>query len=362
MDANGVESRLNVPASGPVTVGASTRRVPLRSGAQVGTNCAARVGADWWLVDPVHGWLMSSTAVDWIPSRPWVGVASDGDGRLLLASADQHVAVLRPENRTVEAEFPAHVWQSYRYFDWGACPIVRMVDGYVASIDPESTSMAVYSLHGDEVASLRLDDVARELSRVGVNNVDADAGMLTILQTLPPLRQSFREQFVPAGRGCERGVRFVTLPTAAAPTPTRSPASDVAISGIRPFAVTQDWGVPQQDRSVMGAPLQSVDGRLRSGIGVHASSDMAFALQEGLRHFRSQGGLTRTPDGHLGSVQFEVYGDGRLLWQSDVVHEGSDTVACDVDVTNIEQLELRVTDGGDGIAYDHAAWFDPKLE
>jgi hypothetical protein len=108
MDMNGVESRLDVAAV-PATLRASTARVALRAGAQVGTNCAARIGDDWWLVEPLHGWVMGSQPVDWIPPRPWIGVASDGGDRLVLASADQHVAVLRPATRTVEAEFPAHV-------------------------------------------------------------------------------------------------------------------------------------------------------------------------------------------------------------------------------------------------------------
>ena len=151
MDANGVESLLDASVTAPAAVRPSGSRVGLRPGAQVGTNCAAHVGADWWLVDPLHGWVMSSQPVDWIPARPWVGVASEGD-RLLLASADQHVAVLRPETRTVEAEFPAHVWQSFKYFDYGACPIVRLVDGYVASVEPTSTPLRSASTIGAGVA------------------------------------------------------------------------------------------------------------------------------------------------------------------------------------------------------------------
>jgi S1-C subfamily serine protease len=57
---------------------------------------------------------------------------------------------------------------------------------------------------------------------------------------------------------------------------------------------------------------------------------------------------------------FEVYGDGRRLWQSEPVGKGTPPQECRVDVLGVDVLEVRVSSQGahDGL---HAVWLEPRL-
>lgn len=58
-------------------------------------------------------------------------------------------------------------------------------------------------------------------------------------------------------------------------------------------------------------------------------------------------------------VTFEVWGDGRRLWQSVPVSEKAKALLCRVDLTGVEVVELRTVAGFHfGV---HAVWLDPKL-
>ena len=63
---------------------------------------------------------------------------------------------------------------------------------------------------------------------------------------------------------------------------------------------------------------------------------------------------------HLGSSAFivEVFRqDGwKRLFESEVFRVGDQPQKINVDITGAERLRLITTDGGDGIACDHAVW------
>jgi hypothetical protein len=60
-------------------------------------------------------------------------------------------------------------------------------------------------------------------------------------------------------------------------------------------------------------------------------------------------------------VVFQVVGDGEVLHDTGVLRGGTAAVPLDVDLTGVESLTLRVTDGGDGKNHDHADWADALL-
>ncbi|TMA40509.1 MAG: hypothetical protein E6J83_13835 [Deltaproteobacteria bacterium] len=209
MDATGTETRLSVDPHNLLQQRATTPVVPVRGRDFVGANCAARVGNDWWLVDPLEGRVLSNQPTDWIPARPWVGVAGDGAERLILASADQHVMILRPAAREIEHEFPAHVWESYKLFDFGSCAVIRLLDGYIASFGMSNSLLALYTMSGDQVASLRLADAMGGMVQSGVIAIDVSDTLLVFAQVLPsPTAQVFSHAVSVKSAGCERGVRF----------------------------------------------------------------------------------------------------------------------------------------------------------
>ena len=62
------------------------------------------------------------------------------------------------------------------------------------------------------------------------------------------------------------------------------------------------------------------------------------------------------------SVEFFVIGDGKELWHSGVMHAGDAPKDCEVDLTGVKLLVLKVGDAGDGIDHDHADWADAKFD
>jgi alpha-galactosidase len=57
-----------------------------------------------------------------------------------------------------------------------------------------------------------------------------------------------------------------------------------------------------------------------------------------------------------GSVRFQVYGDSRLLAYSDVKTTSAGPSTLAASTAGYATLELRVTDGRNGINSDHADW------
>ncbi len=64
---------------------------------------------------------------------------------------------------------------------------------------------------------------------------------------------------------------------------------------------------------------------------------------------------------HKGSVVYIVKGDGKVLFQSDIIKSGSSPKAVTVDIKGVKNLEMIVNDGGDDIFFDEAYWLNPVL-
>ena len=62
-----------------------------------------------------------------------------------------------------------------------------------------------------------------------------------------------------------------------------------------------------------------------------------------------------------GSVRFEVLKDGQPVSQSPVLTGQSAALPISFDTSGATVLTFRVTDGGDGNAWDHADWATPTL-
>ena len=65
--------------------------------------------------------------------------------------------------------------------------------------------------------------------------------------------------------------------------------------------------------------------------------------------------------GDRGSVVFEVWGDGVRLGVSGIVRGPQATVPIAADLDGVSRMELVVTPGGDGNAFDHADWGNARL-
>lgn len=135
--------------------------------------------------------------------------------------------------------------------------------------------------------------------------------------------------------------------------------SCVRLSGIETSYINQTTGGVKCNESMAGAALIVKGRQFRDGFGVHSFSTLQFKIPHST-YFHSFVGLPDTLIGTAASVGFEVLGDGKLLWQSPVIHPG-ELFEVKVDTANVTNLELRVTDGGDGNYWDHACWLEPRL-
>ena len=115
------------------------------------------------------------------------------------------------------------------------------------------------------------------------------------------------------------------------------------------------------NRAVSGSPLSIAGKVYQKGIGTHAVSDLEYDLHGMFLTLVAQVGIDDGNEAEKGSVEFVVHGDGKELWRSGVVKKADNAKPLSVRIAGVRQLLLRVTDGGDGIDYDHADWLDVKV-
>ena len=117
----------------------------------------------------------------------------------------------------------------------------------------------------------------------------------------------------------------------------------------------------QMDRSCQGDALSIAGNRYPWGIGVHADSELTFALNGRYQELRAAVGLD-TRMGKRGSVRFTVLGDGKELHASPVVR-GADAQPREITVRlgGVKRLTLEVTNAGDLDLGDVANWGSARV-
>jgi hypothetical protein len=131
--------------------------------------------------------------------------------------------------------------------------------------------------------------------------------------------------------------------------------------------VTNGHGPVELDRTNGEAlPLDGQSIRLRGeaydkGLGVHGPSLIRYRLGRACSRFSADVGIDDDQGGR-GSAQFEVWGDGELLFQSGTLTGTSPVREVSVDVSDRRELRLFVGVGGDDFANDHAVWAGARLE
>ncbi len=125
---------------------------------------------------------------------------------------------------------------------------------------------------------------------------------------------------------------------------------------------TAGYGTAQMDQSISGNPLTLAGTVYAKGIGTHAASTIVYNLAGAYTTFVSTVGIDDEEIGKgAGSVDFQVYGDGVLLFDSGVLTSGQ-TANLAVSVAGVKQLTLVATNGVAGsIDYDHADWANAQV-
>jgi hypothetical protein len=146
------------------------------------------------------------------------------------------------------------------------------------------------------------------------------------------------------------------------------------LSELEPDEVLAHGGL-KRDTGYTGAPLVIGGRAFAHGLTTHAETTpeggrafVVYSLRGWLRmatRFRAWIGI-ESAAGKEGSCTFIVEahrsGQWEKVYESPVLRAGQPPVEVNADIHGSDQLRLRVTDGGDGIASDHAAWGDALLQ
>jgi len=196
-----------------------------------------------------------------------------------------------------------------------------------------------------------------------------DPDYVKLLGALTTLHESLikrpREDLLSiAGTDAER--QEIELPS---PPPPRKrtwpdlPAGEWAYSSdIRWQAATAGWScngdkLPRRDRDAQDNLLQLGGRRYKKGLGTHAPSEIVYRLAGQFDRFQAIIGGAED----RGTVVFQVFGDGKTLFESGLMHGMRGTKPIDISVEGVSRLRLVVTDAGDNYFCDMANWADARL-
>ncbi|NUT92458.1 MAG: alpha-galactosidase, partial [Saccharothrix sp.] len=138
------------------------------------------------------------------------------------------------------------------------------------------------------------------------------------------------------------------------------------VSDLPWTSATNGWGPVERDRS--NGEQASGDGRALTvagtthakGLGTHATGSITYYLGGSCTTFRTAVGVDDEV-GSSGSVTFEVHVDGAKVADSGRLTGAGASATLSAPVSGAQELTLVVTDGGDGVSYDHADWLTPQL-
>jgi hypothetical protein len=162
-----------------------------------------------------------------------------------------------------------------------------------------------------------------------------------------------------SGKASEGATVEVTVPRLE--VPPAPPAPDIHLADLQPSKATTGFGQVGTNKTVEGKPLTVNGKQYAKGIGVHAASELVYAVKPEYKRFVAVAGLDdEKRDDERPSVVFQVWADKKLLEESPpLTWKTLNRWHFDVPIpAKAKSLRLVVTDAGDGIAADHADWVE----
>ncbi|WP_051823765.1 NPCBM/NEW2 domain-containing protein [Streptomyces sp. NRRL S-1448] len=163
-----------------------------------------------------------------------------------------------------------------------------------------------------------------------------------------------------------RGERVTTTLPGTAHIVVPPPAGTAYAAELPWLTAANGWGPVERNTSVGenaagdGGPLRIGGTGFTKGLGVHAASDVTLYTGRRCSAFTARVGIDDEV-GDRGSAGFEVWADGTRVATSGTVTGADAARTLTAAVAGAETVRLVVTDGGDGIDYDHADWADAKF-
>ena len=141
---------------------------------------------------------------------------------------------------------------------------------------------------------------------------------------------------------------------------TTLPASTIPVylSDLTWSSAIAGFGTVQKDTTINGNPIKLNGVTHTKGLGTHAASTIVYQLNGQYDSFISDVGVDDEENGKgTGSVDFQVIGDGKVLFDSGVLNNGNPAMSISISVAGVQQLTLQATNGIPGsIDFDHADW------
>lgn len=172
------------------------------------------------------------------------------------------------------------------------------------------------------------------------------------------------------------------------PVVTMKDGSTIDLTDRQYLRGTCGWGSIAVDKNINGGTLSINGTQYTNGFATHANSILLFELPEGAVKFTAFAGIDNTgsDQGSKSSVEFMVFNEDPTIREetTDQWNGGNVTIKVDpckqvgysgfigknagrqqatveADITGADKLYLVVTNGGDGLSYDHADWANPVL-
>ncbi len=141
-------------------------------------------------------------------------------------------------------------------------------------------------------------------------------------------------------------------------------AAEIRLDQLDLSSIASTWNSLGVNLSIERRPITIGGRRFSYGVGVHPPSRIAVETHGTATRFLATVGVDDQVGPDSGTVEFRIYGDGRLLWKSGLVRGSDPGMNIDVNVRDVERVELIVTTAGRYSAAhrDHATWANARFE
>jgi len=294
-----------------------------------------------------------------------------GDGKVLFdsgvltsASPTVHVAVsvagVQTLTLVVNNGVPGSI--DYDHADWAGALLLSIPSAPAAPANLAATAISTTSVSLTWTESSRGVTgftVQRSTDGVSFAPIGSVAGtVLKYTDSTGSASTKYYYQVIAAGNG------FSSQPSVVAFATTFSASTTTTyLSSLNWVSATTGWGSVQKNLSVSGNTITLRGTTYASGIGTHAVSQIVYNLAGGYTNFVSDIGVDDEENAKgVGSVDFQVVGDGKVLFDSGVLSNASPIVSINLNVTGVQTLTLVANNGVAGsIDYDHADWAGARL-
>ncbi|MBF9072785.1 NPCBM/NEW2 domain-containing protein [Streptacidiphilus fuscans] len=142
--------------------------------------------------------------------------------------------------------------------------------------------------------------------------------------------------------------------------PPAPPTGTVQLATVPWLQETIGWGTLEKNESVGGNPLTIGGVAYPTGIGTHADSLLEYYIGQKCSSVSTTVGVD-SEVGTNGSVDFQIWADGKQVADSGVMTGGEPGKALTANVSGAQYLRLVVNHTGDTINYDHSDWADAQI-